>query len=245
MTAAALCIHKGATRVTKGELESLATPEATSRWMPVPHSRLVELVEGSLSASGLEITGSDYAVWNDGVRFFGVITLGGSRSDYSATVGVRNDHGRDFALALALGSRVFVCDNLAFSSEVVISTRHTARIMERLPGVISTGVTKLIDQRNEQDRRISLYRETQVADYRHLHDLVIRLYRAGAIPTTAIPKVLDEYESPRHEAFLDQNLWSLMNATTEVLKSFGELQSRTQRMHSVLDSEIAAKLLAA
>ena len=241
----ALCIHRGASRVTRDELTSLVTPEATAGWTPVPHSRLVGLVENSLTTSGLEITGSDYAVWNDGVRFFGVLTLGGEHSDYSATVGIRNDHGRVFAAALALGSRVFVCDNLAFSSEVVISTRHTSRVLERLPGVISSGITKLVDQRNEQDRRIALYRETQISDARHLHDLVVRMYRAGAIPSTAIPRVLEEYESPKHEAFLAENLWSLMNATTEVLKTFGKLQPRTQRMHSVLDAEIASKLLAA
>lgn len=240
-----LSIHKGASRISKDELASLHTPTATARWTPVPHSTMVELVENALSASGLEITSRDYAVWNEGVRLFGVLTLGGGDHDYAATVGIRNDHGKDFAAALALGSRVFVCDNLSFSSEVVISTRHTARVLERLPGVIASGVTKLIDQRAEQDRRIALYREAKIENCRHLHDLVLRLYRAKAIPSTAISRVVEEYESPSHEAFLEHNLWSLMNATTEVLKSFGELQSRTQSMHTVLDSEIASKLLAA
>ena len=240
-----LCIHKGARRVEASELATLATPDATKSWTPVPHARLVSLVEDSISQCGMEISSRDYAVWREGLRFFGVLTLGSAVNGYAATVGIRNSHDKEFPAALALGSRVFVCDNLAFSSEVVIKTRHTARILERLPAVVGTGITMLIEQRQEQDRRISLYRETPIVDVRHLHDLVVRLYRAKAIPSTAISRVVEEYESPRYEEFADHTLWSLMNATTEVLKSFGDLQPRTQRMHSVLDAEIASKLLAA
>lgn len=239
-----MMIHRGAEKVTREALYAVASPEATETWTPVPHSRLVELVEQSISQSGLTVTSSEYAIWHEGLRFFGVLTLGGDTHDYAATVGLRNSHDRRFPAAMALGSRVFVCDNLAFSSEVVIKTRHTAKILERLPGVISEGVTKLIDFRQEQDKRISLYKSCQVSDNRHLHDLVVRMYRARAIPSVAIAKVIDEYESPSHEEFEPRTLWSLMNATTEVLKSHGDIQPRTQRMHSVLDSEIASELLA-
>lgn len=239
-----LCIHRGSQKVEASELGHVHTPQATATWTPVPHATLVSLVEESLAQCGLSVTSKDYAIWKGGLRFFGVLTLGGDGKDYAATVGLRNSHDKEFPAALALGSRVFVCDNLAFSSEVVIKTRHTSRLMERLPGVVGSGIAKLIEERAEQDKRISLYRQTPVENVRHLHDLALRMYRAKAIPSTAISRVVEEYESPRHEEFAEHTLWSLMNATTEVLKTFGDLQVRTQRLHSVLDSEIAKTILA-
>jgi hypothetical protein len=238
-------IHRGSEAVSREALADVHTPDGTSTWTPVPHSLLVGLVEDSIRECGLTIADTDFAIWRGGLRFFGVISLGGGSHDYAATVGIRNSHDRQFPAAMAIGSRVFCCDNLAFSSEVVIKTRHTAKVLERLPGVVSSGVTKLIDYRQEQDKRIFLYKSAGITDAKHLHDLVVRLYRAKAIPSTAISRVIEEYESPRHPEFSDHTLWSLMNATTEVLKSFGDLQPRTQRLHSVLDSEIASQLLAA
>lgn len=240
-----LTIHKGSESISRGDLRGVATPTPTDTWIPVPHDTLVGLVEDAISQCGLTITDGDFAIWRGGLRFFGVLTLGGDKHDYAATVGLRNSHDREFPAAMALGSRVFCCDNLAFSSEVVIKTRHTMKIMDRLPQIVATGVTRLIEFRKEQDKRIDFYKKTQVSDSKHLHDLVLRLYRAKAIPSIAISKVIEEYESPSHEEFSEHTLWSLMNATTEVLKSFGDIQPRTQRLHSVLDSEIASLILSA
>lgn len=240
-----LMIHKGSESISRGDLHGVATPASTATWTPVPHDTLVGFVEDAIAQCGLTVTHSDFAIWRGGQRFFGVLTLGGETHDYAATVGLRNSHDMKFPAAMALGSRVFCCDNLSFSSEVVIKTRHTMRIMERLPRIVSTGISRLIEFRSEQDKRIGYYKKTQVSDSKHLHDLVLRLYRAKAIPSTAISKVIEEYESPSHEEFSEHTLWSLMNATTEVLKGFGDIQPRTQRLHAVLDSEIATLLLSA
>jgi len=73
---------------------------------------------------------------------------------------------------------------------------------------------------------------------------VLRTYRAGAIPAKAIAQVLEEYESPRHPEFQEPTVWSYFNAVTEVLKEYGDLPRRTQRLHGVVDAEIGAALLA-
>jgi hypothetical protein len=73
---------------------------------------------------------------------------------------------------------------------------------------------------------------------------VLRSYRAGAIPARAISEVLDEYDSPRHPEFAEPTLWSYFNSVTEVLKQYGDLARRTQRLHGVVDAECGAKLLA-
>jgi hypothetical protein len=238
-------LHRGSETVSHSELEDVRTPEATATWTPVPHTTLVSLVTSAIEAAGLEVTSRDFAIWRGGERFFGLMTIGGGEAhDYATTIGLRNSHDFSLPAALAIGSRVFVCDNLSFSSEVVIKTRHTSRVMERLPRVVEAGIASLIDVRKSQDKRISLYKTCPVRSPAHLHDMSLRLYRSGAIPARGIVRVIDEFEKPKHDEFRDWNLWSLMNATTETLKEFGDIQPRTQRMHGVLDMEIAEKLLA-
>ena len=240
----ALMLHRGSETVDERELDDVRTPEATLTWTPVPHASLVSLVTSAIEAAGLEVTSRDFAIWRGGERFFGLMTIGGETHDYATTIGLRNSHDFSLPAALAIGSRVFVCDNLAFSSEVVIKTRHTSRVMERLPRVVEAGISSLINVRKSQDKRISLYKSCPVKSTAHLHDMSLRLYRSGAIPARGIVRVLDEFEKPKHDEFRDWNLWSLMNSVTETLKDFGDIQPRTQRMHGVLDMEIAADLLA-
>jgi len=51
--------------------------------------------------------------------------------------------------------------------------------------------------------------------------------------------VLHEWRKPRHEAFESRNIWSLLNAFTEVLKgNLIELPRRTEALTGLLDSHV-------
>jgi hypothetical protein len=201
------------------------------------------MVEHSLTQGGMKITDSSFALARGGARMFGVITLEGG-TDYATVVGVRNSHDQSFPVSFCLGSRVFVCDNLAFSAEVVVKTKHSRFVMNRLPRLVNDGISKLIDKRGNQALRIDAYKQAPVEGLAHLHDLVLRSYRAKALPARAISEVLDEYDSPSHPEFREPTLWSYFNSVTEVLKKYGDLPQRTMRLHSVVDAECGSRLLA-
>lgn len=240
-----LCLHAGASLVPREQVDAVATPTATNTWTPVPHGLLVDSVENSLASSGLSVVDRAFALTKEGNRLFGLLTLNHDEGgDYAVTIGLRNSHDKSFPVGLAIGSRVFVCDNLAFSSEVTITSRHTRWIQDRLPRLVADGVAGLVQHRQVQDRRIACYKESEVTSQAHLHDIVLKAYRAQAIPATAIAKVVEEFEEPRHPEFRDWTLWSLFNGFTEVLKAYGDLQPRTQRLHGVFDAEVGPKLLA-
>lgn len=240
-----LCLHAGASLVAREVVDAVRTPDATATWTPVAHADVIDAVENSLATSGLSIVDRAFALTKGGSRLFGLLTLGQEGGgDYAATIGVRNSHDRKFPVGLAVGSRVFVCDNLAFSSEVVIKSKHTRFIYDRLPRLVADGVAGLVAHRQIQDRRIACYKETEVRSQTHLHDVVLKAYRAQAIPATAITKVVEEFEDVRHPEFRERTLWSLFNAFTETLKECGDLQRRTQRLHGVIDAEVGPKLLA-
>lgn len=242
-----LCLHAGAVEASREQVDEVLTPEATQTWSPVAHGRLIDAVKDSLYGTGLSVVEESFALTKTGDRLFGLLTLGSggqSTGDHAVTIGIRNSHDKSFPVGLAIGSRVFVCDNLAFSSEVVIKSKHTRFINDRLPRLVADGVAELVEHRHVQEKRINCYRESEVRNQAHLHDLVLRSYRAKAIPARAIAEVVAEFEEPRHPEFRDWTLWSLFNGFTEVLKNYGDLQSRTQRLHGVFDSEVGAKLLA-
>jgi hypothetical protein len=183
----------------------------------------------------------------EGNRLFGLLTLsdpGASGGDHALTVGLRNSHDKSVPVGLSLGSRVFVCDNLSFSGEAVIKSKHTRFIKDRLPALVNGVIGRLISHRGDLERRINAYKETAVENPRHLHDIVLRAFKANAIPARAITEVVKEFEAPRHPEFRDWNLWSCFNSFTEVLKGYGDLVPRTQRLHGVFDAECGAKLLA-
>lgn len=239
-----LILHCGAKAATREQVDSIVTPDSTDTWCPIGHGEMADAVTASLAGTGLEPRSEDYGLTHDGKRLFGLYTLAGDHPDYALTVGFRNSHDKSFAASVCCGSRVFVCDNLAFAGEVTITSKHTRHLRKRLHRVVSEAFEKLTEKRALIERRIALYKETEVSARAHLHDLVLRAFRAEAIPAQAIPKVIKEFEGPRHPEFRDWTLWSLQNAFTETLKSYGDIERRTVRLNGVLDAEIGDKLLA-
>lgn len=109
-----LILHCGGRHVAREIVAAAPTPPASMTWTPVPHHQLLEQVETTLVASGMCVRNQAHALWNDGLRYFGLleVTNGEYHRDYGLVVGLRNSHDKSFPAAIALGSTVFVCDNL-------------------------------------------------------------------------------------------------------------------------------------
>lgn len=236
-----LLLHSGGDEVTFEDLQSIPTPPATSTWTPIPHAALLAAVRNEMTAAGLQIERESLAVSNAakgsfGDRFFGLLEMRGDNETFSVTVGVRNGHDRALVAGLCVGSRVFVCSNLAFSAEIVIARRHTKNIERDLPRLINQAVGRLGDLRQRQGERIDAYRRTEITDSQ-FHDLTVRALDSKVICASRIPQILDEYRHPEHEEFAPRTVWSGFNAFTETLKGtdLQDLPRRTQALHGLCD----------
>ncbi len=223
------------------QVEEAPTPAASQTWVPIAHHRLLEQIEETLTASGMTVANEAHALWTDGLRYFGLLEIanGQSHEDYGLVIGLRNSHDKSFPAAIAMGSSVFCCDNLAFSSEVSISRRHTRFIERDLPRIVHTAVGRLADMRGQQDQRIGSYKGTYLTDAL-AHDLVIRAVDANVLPVTQVPAVLDEWRTPSHEEFANdgKTFWRFHNAMTSVWKgrNLAALPRRSQALHGLLDA---------
>jgi len=236
----ALVLHAGAHAATREQVYETITPQATETHVPISHGTLLTLVTKALISSGLTVVGEAFGLWRDAQRFFGVLEVknGQAHDDYGMLVGIRNSHDRSFAASLGLGSRVFVCDNMAFSAEVKIARVHSKFIMRDLPGLVDKGIGLLGNRREYQDRRIASYKDAVLTD-KDAHDIVIRALLSRAINVQRVDDVVEQWYEPNHKDFEPRTVWSLFNGFTEALKGSGaELQPRTLKLHGLMDQVV-------
>jgi hypothetical protein len=216
-----LLVHCGGWEATKADLASVPVPSATQSYVPVPHGRFVEEVELHVPRFGLTVTSEAFALARDGQQMFGVLTCanGNAAGEYALAIGLRNSYDRSLAAELVVGTRVFCCDNLAFSGEVKASRKHTIHVFRDLPDLIYRMLGQVGALKDRTDREIAGMRGLMLASLEADH-LILEAIRVHVLPASLLPKVLEAWEHPRQpELFGGRNAWLLFNAFTEVLKT--------------------------
>src|SRR5205807_684949 len=112
----------------------------------------------------------------------------------------RNSHDKTFPAGIVAGASCFVCDNLSFSGEVKFARKHTRFINRDLPQLVSRAVGMLGEKWNQQDRRITAYKNYALLEQQAAHDLVIRSVDVGVCANSYILDVLKQWRQPQHEA---------------------------------------------
>lgn len=229
-----LMLHAGATPVDYAGLREYATPAPTASHFPIPHFSVVDYVKHSLTFFGHEIEAEDYGITEDGQKFFGVLSLRSPYGDYCDQVGLRNSHDKSFPVAISFGSRVFVCDNLAFNGDNVIKRRHTPKMKRELPGLIAEIIEPLGEQRKRQALTFDRYKGTPL-QLDHVDAAIIKMYREGVINVTKIADVINAYDHPPHD-WGGETAWRLFNAGTFALTGrVADNPKGTAKLHEIID----------
>ncbi len=231
-----LMLHAGAEAVMYDALRSLAVPEATATHVPIPHHRVVDVVRHTLAFYGHEVTEEHHGVTKDGNRYFGVLCLKSTYGNYTDMVGLRNSHDKSMPVGLAFGSRVFVCDNMAFSADHVVKRKHTVKAKHDLPALISEIIEPLAQEREKQHRMYQAYQGRRLSD--GLADqAIMQMFRKGVVNVQRIPEVLEQWERPKHPEWGEKTAWRLFNAATYALAGkVAENPSSTKELHNIIDA---------
>lgn len=241
------------TRVNLDEVKAVVTPEQEYRkernrdgtlsvsYQPIGHNLLIEKTKKHLGDNGFTVQGESHNLARDGKRYFGLFEVTHPKregGDRGTVIGLRNAHDKCFPAGLCAGDAPFVCDNLIFTNTVKLARRHTKNILAELDHVIARTLGQLFNFWTGQDQRIESYKGHDLTNAQ-VHDLVIRAYKAKAIPKTKVTDVVDQWEKSDHTEFWDRNMNSLYNAFTEVYKgNLVALPQRSEALHSVLDAQV-------
>lgn len=259
-----LMLHAGANTATFEQVLESRTPSPSDTHYPIPHAKLIETVVAHVEESGWSVGSSEFGLWDvngmTAARMFGVLSLTPKLGTENTAmvpfgqeqraiaekvqglvVGVRNSHDKSFAASMAVGARVFVCDNMSFSGDIVIGRKHTLNILRDLDRLVAQAVGRIAAMRVSHERRIAAYMDADLSDA-EVHDIVIRTVDAKVMANAFIAKVLEEWRHPQHPEFEDRNGWSLYNAYTQVFKGTNplDLVGRTIRLHGLLDMQFGA-----
>src|SRR6266567_1003377 len=145
-----LLAHCGSSKITREELKVIPTPAGSATHQPLPHFEIVGALVETLSFRQISVVREEYAVTGDRMKMFGVLDLETTFDGCRFSIGVRNSNDKSMRLALTVGYRVLVCDNMAFKGDFMpVLHKHTRRL--DLIDVISVGVDKI--QRNFEPLR--------------------------------------------------------------------------------------------
>lgn len=217
MVSSTLMNHCGARQVNATELATIEPPEPTRTWFPLAHRAVLDSVCGTLEGAGYMICRSRLSVSHGGARFFGTLDLTTSVSDgVTLAVGIRNSNDQSFPIGFCCGQRVFVCDNLAFTSEIVVSKKHTRFGQERYLEGLARAVGSLEQYRLSAAGWIERMQSHELGDD-IANSLLLQAYERKIVGLRLLPLVVDEWRKPSREEYRPRTAYSLFNCFTEVL----------------------------
>lgn len=223
-----LILHAGGHRVTLDQLAEIEAPPPEGRWYPLRHIDVLWCVKRTLSEFGFEVEREQLAIAKDGHRFFGTLDLATRlRENITLSVGVRNSTDRSFPLGFCAGNRVFCCDNLAFSAELLVKRKHTKFGQQRFSADIAESVPKLRAFRQQEAARIEEMVNRELTEV-EADAFILRAFERGIILARDLGEVIREWRNPSFEEFKPRTAWSLFNCFTTVL---GKGEKDTQNPH--------------
>jgi len=225
--------------VSREELNQIEAPPPSQTWYPVRHSTVVESVSDLLQAGGFQIQKATYALSRQDARMFATLDLATSLCPgVSLAVGLRNSTDQSFPLGFCAGSRVFICDNLAFRADLLVARKHTRFGQDRFREAIAQAVGSLGQFQQVEGDRIRRFQELTLSHER-AESLILRSFERGFVSYRSLPSVIQEWRQPSHDYGSEPSLWRLFNAWTTVL---GPVAKRSPQRFASLPMDLKRML---
>ena len=215
-----LMLHCGGEIATLEQIAAAPVPEATDSYCPISHIDFVHMLDESTRrhfGTDTEIT-STYGLTRDGARMFGVVDIKMESGQHCLSIGVRNSLDKKFSAGVALGAKVFVCDNLCFSSSGInVFRKHTPNIVRDLRPMIDNAITLSTDEYRVISESWEAMKEIPVSLDMGYKGIGLAQGHGVLTPTQA-SVAFQEWQQPSHEEFEDRNAFCLYQAFTEAAK---------------------------
>lgn len=210
--------HAQSHLVTRTDLMAIPPPPATATWKPVAHGDLIQAIDRQLLVRGIAIKREQFAIQRQGARLFAVLDLAYEETDeFCAALGIRTANDKSYALEIAVGVKVWVCDNLTFSGDLIaLRRKHTTHFD------LNADISRAIDR--YQAHLATLQQQIAGLKDRPLSDeeakvMIFEAFREELLPLRFFPLVSGLYFTPPpiFAPVLSHTRWGLHNAFTRTV----------------------------
>ncbi|MEA1933962.1 MAG: hypothetical protein U9N60_05975 [Thermodesulfobacteriota bacterium] len=226
----------GSNKVTEAEVIQVPAVPFTRTFRPMHHKQILDAIRTGINAVGLEVVNSEYVLAGNGMRMFGVWDLDSGNDDLCWSVGIRNSMDKSMALGITAGTRVFVCDNLAFDGEFVELRRHTKGLtMEELEFMAFRAIRCLVRRLTKFQTWHEGLRQHALTE-RDAKILLVEMITQSVIPASKLPRFYNLYFGGAYT----HNLWGFHEAATNVLKDSNliTLPKKNRILNAILNQHI-------
>ena len=215
----ALMAHVDTEKIDLPALALIPAPPSTPTHQIIPHHEVVNALVETLGFRHIGVHKMEFAVDKTGNKMFGLLEMEHGFTGARFALGIRNSHDKTMRLAMTVGYRVFICDNMAFNGDFTpVLAKHSKHF--NLSRSLSIGVDDM--QRNFEPmvKAVERWRNSQVTDV----SAKLLIYHAFVEADLDVPRHLardvhHNYFEPAHEEFQPRTMWSLSNAFTSAFKS--------------------------
>lgn len=204
----------GINKTTEEEVIQVPAVPFTNTFHPVHHHQVIEAMKSGVRAIGLEIVKTEYVLARNGLKMFGVWDLATDNQEMCWSLGIRNSMDKSMALGITAGTRVFVCENLAFDGEFVEFRRHTRGLnYDDLEFLAYRAMKKMV---NKLTRFQSWHEglKKYPLEVKDAQVLLVEMMTNLVFPITRFPRFCELYFGGTY----DPNLWGIHEATTDILR---------------------------
>lgn len=216
--ATATLISKGTEKVSRATLSTIQPRlVATQTFRPVPHGELIDTLDKALAYRNIVTANEEFAVSRGGEMMFGVKILEMSNlTGVTAALGIRAANNKSMAIQITIGMQVFVCSNMAFSSNgIALKRKHTSGL--NLYEEMVTAVDTFQGRYLTMEQQVGDLQKREITDD-EARVLMFTAFDKKMLPLRFLPEVSKNYFTPPHAEFEPRTAWSLHNAFSEVLK---------------------------
>lgn len=210
-TRAATLSHANSQLITRHDLRNIPTPDATDTWHPVPFFELVESLTDTLATRGVYIDREQHAVNSTGLKLFSTFDLRyGTNRESTAALGLRSSNNKSMAIQIAVGTKVFVCDNMCFSGDLIaLKRKHTSGLI--LANELNRGLDQYFIHQEQLTTNINRLKAKLLNDD-EARRRIFEVFDTNALPVRLFRDVVDTWREMRDHNYI--SAWQLHNCLT-------------------------------
>ncbi|NTV12353.1 MAG: hypothetical protein HGA96_00220 [Desulfobulbaceae bacterium] len=228
----------GSNKVSEAEVFQVPGVPFTRSFRPVHHREVIGAIRTGIGALGLDVVKSEYVLAGNGMKMFGVWDLSTGNDELCWSIGIRNSMDKSMALGITAGTRVFVCENLAFDGEFVELRRHTKGLtLDELEFMAYRAIRCIVGRLTAfQAWHEGLKRHALSEDNAKI--MLVEIVAQSVFPASKFPLFHDLYFGGAY----GQTLWGFHEAATDVLRDANllTLPKKNRVLNNILNQHISS-----